>query len=592
MAGFYLISEENPQVRDVRVAHAKSKISPVPCSWRSEVRGKVEIVFATLPHTPFSRHEDANGTVTLVLGRPVDDQGAIEAKEMAELVRRGCVPWLSGLFAWFSLGPDGSVRIGCNPFSLIPVFYSEKEGRVEVTSSPSAIHSQAGFLHELDAIGLARYLLGNGSSGERSLDGGIRRLKNCHELLIRGTGGISVPGAAGFSAMGEAPPGNFEESCREANELLGSACRRHRQEGDADLFLSGGLDSRLVLAHLVSQGVSPRCLSRGYPGDDEVIFARKSARATGCEWMLVRDDFSRALEAARAEVDLLSLHGGFSTSLTMADSFAPMARSAQTFNGFFMDAIFNPFSGVADEWKPRRFEDEFRRKMNLFGIPPGKLKALLIDPVHREAVDEAIAEMRKEWEGLSDDPRIRIWQMLHRFRTNHHIGGIVWKNSFSSWPVFPSLDVPLLRRLVDFPVEHFRHRKLEREMLVRMSPVLARIPLDGNSRNPMPILDTPGARWGRRARKLRAKFFPRTASDDNRRYHRVLNMNAEAWLEIRKEADRQRGGLEELFDAKKLAVYLPRSHKPVPLEKNNAVSEHAGRRMLAGLAIYLGKKGA
>ncbi|MES2660736.1 MAG: asparagine synthase-related protein [Verrucomicrobiota bacterium] len=591
MAGFYLIAAEDPQVRQAGVTHAKSRISLVPCTWVSETRDGLDIVFATLPHTPFSRYEEADGTLTLLLGRPIADDGVITAKEIAAYVARGEVPWLSGLFAWFSLGPEGSFRVGGDPFSILPVFYSEANGRLEMASSPAAIDSQPGFQQALDPIGLARYLMGNGSSGERSLDRGIRRLKNGCELRVSDRGRVEIASGSRFSPAGGTPPHSFDASCQEANALLASACRRHGRSERSDLLLSGGLDSRLILAHLVALGNAPRCLSRGYPGDDEVIFARKSARKAGCEWELMRDDFSRIRAAAAAEIGLFSLHGGFATVLTMTDILAPTPRAAQTFNGFFMDSIFDPFAGIADESKPRGFEAEFKRKMNSFGIAPGRLKAMLIDAGHRQAVDEAVAEMRAEWDGLSENPRIRIWQMLQHFRTNHHIGGIVWKNSFVSWPVFPSLDVPMIRRLMDFPVAHFRQRALERAMLARMNPALAKIPLDGNSLHPRPVIDTPGARLGRECRILRARWFPRTASQDTRRYHRVLNMNAEAWKDLRKQTDGLRGSLEEIFHRKKLAVYFPRSRKPVPVEKD-AISEHGGRRMLAGLALYLARNGS
>lgn len=589
MAGLYLISAKDPQLRQARVTHAKSRISPIPCSWVSETRGCLDIVFATLPHTPFSRHEAADGTLTLLLGRPIDNDGAITAEEIAACVARGEVPWLSGLFAWISLEPDGAFRMGSDPFSIFPVFHSETNGLLEIASSPAAINSQPGFQRELDPIGLARYLMGNGSSGERSLDRGIRRLKNGCEIRVSDGGSLEIVSGSRFSPEGGAPPDSFETSCRVANDLLASACQRHGPEGRTDLLLSGGLDSRLLLAHLTARGNFPRCLSRGYPGDDEVVLARRAARKAGCEWSLLRDDFSRIREAAAAEVELFSLHGGFSTVLTMTDVLAPAARAAQTFSGFFMDAIFDPFSGIADESKPRGFEAEFKRKMNSFGIAPGRLKAMLIDADHRQAVDEAVAEMRAEWEEMSEDPRIRIWQMLHRFRTNHHIGGIVWKNSFVSWPVFPALDVPMIRRLMDLPVAHFRQRALERAMLARMNPALAKIPLDGNSLHPRPIIETLGSRWGRECRILHARIFPRTASQDTRRYHRVLNMNAEAWKDLRRQADGLRGPLEELFHRKKLAVYFPRSRKPVPVEKD-AINEHGGRRMLAGLALFLARQ--
>jgi hypothetical protein len=593
MAGFYLISCGDPAARARRAETAALHLSPIPCPIHTESLGKNQVVFALPSHAPFSRHESADGTLTLLLGRAIGEGGAVPAAGIARYREKGKLPCLSGLYVWLELAADGSFTAGGDPFSLLPVFHRCGRGMVEISSSQKAIRAGEDFVTEMDPVGISRYLIGHGSSGERTLDRGIQRLLDNHRLEVSAEGVIRIHKGEGFSAEGASPPATFEAACEEANHLIASAISRHSDTstGRADLLCSGGLDSRLLLAHLTAQGISPRCLTRGLPQDDEVIYARKASRRAGCRWQLVPDDFGRALMAARAEVDLLSLSSGFSGIFYMLDVLDPAPRAAQTYNGFFLDAVLHPFNGIPDAENLPTFEAEFRRKMNAFGIAPQKLKSLFHHSDDQDAVGTALAEMEMEWNGLSEDPRVRYRQMLHRFRTNHHLGGILWKTAFASWPVFVALDIPLLRRLMDFPPDFFRDRRLERAMLIRLNPALAKIPLDGNSLRPKPLIANLGARLDLKARQLRERFFPPTIRHDPRRYHRILNMNGEAWSEIRRETDALRGHLETLFDRKALKAYFPRPRHPVPTETGDAISNHAGRRMLAGLAIYLEQTG-
>ncbi|MFT4175077.1 MAG: asparagine synthase-related protein [Luteolibacter sp.] len=390
--------------------------------------------------------------------------------------------------------------------------------------------------------------------------------------------------------MGKAKPVSFEAALDEANDLLASALRRHlsgRCLENLDSLFSGGLDSRLVLAYLTKMNVFPRCRTHGFPTDDEVILAKRASRKIGCEWTGVPDDFTYMEPAARAEVGLFSLGSGMSSLFLMMDVLRPEPKAEATVNGFALDTVFDRINGIEDFTRGRSFEEEFQRKMNNFGIPPEQLKRLFRSPEQRDAVDAAIEEMKEEWNGLSEDPLLRIWQTTQHFRTSHHIGGVVWKNSFASWPVSVGYDLPMLRRLLEFPVEMYEKRKLQREMLAKINPALARIPLDGNSRKPMPVIDTFVERLKRSLRRRRGRGQRRKGGGiETRRYVRMLDVNNEAWADLRRTADAKRASLERIFDSGELNEYFPPFPQRVPIEKD-PIGEHAGRRMLVGLALYL-----
>ena len=53
------------------------------------------------------------------------------------------------------------------------------------------------------------------------------------------------------------------------------------------LTLSGGLDSRAILAELHRRGIAARALTYGVPQADDVRFARRAAAAAGAQWQLV-----------------------------------------------------------------------------------------------------------------------------------------------------------------------------------------------------------------------------------------------------------------------------------------------------------------
>lgn len=589
MAGFYLISCPDPAERSARIEEARSRISPFPCPMHVIAKGDVSLVATDLPHISFLRHASADGSLTVVLGTPIGESGFISAEEMAYLTPERTTR-LSGLFVRFDFLPDGSFSIQGDPFSIIPVFHHQGGRFPEVSTSPNAIRCQAGFKPVTDPIGIARYMMGHGSSGPRTLDESIRLLGNRRLTWTPGSE-VRLTGLPKLLPTADPLPKDPVEAGEEANAMIADAIRRHASDLSAgsrcDMLFSGGLDSRLILSHLIAQGIHPHCITRGLPTDDEVKIARAAARKARCPWHLADDGPHLMLASADRSVRLSSLQSGFSSTSFNFEPPPGHAFSPVTFQGFLMDSMLNPFSGVENPSEARDFETDFRTKINVFGISPETLSQLFRSEF-RDAVSAAIGEIRDEWNQLPENPSVRRRHMAHAFRTCHHIGGVIWRSSFYSRPVTLAIDNHFFRRLMDFPSELFTNRRLERKMLVAMNRELAKIPLDGNTPHPKAIIKTFRYSAGRKLRLFREKWLP-APSHETRRYHRVLGMNGPALFPIRERADTLRHHLHEYFDPGALAAYFPFAGQPVPVVKD-AITEHGGRRMLAGLAMHLATK--
>lgn len=587
MAGFYLIACPDPEERSHRIGRARSRISPVPCETHVIETAGVSLIATDLPHVPFLRHTSFDGTLTVVLGTAIGDDGIISAEQMAYLTPEQTTR-LSGLFVRFDFLPDGSFSVQGDPFSIIPIFHHQGGRSAELSSSPNAIRCQPDFGPSPDAVGIVRYLIGHGSSGPRTLESSIKLLGN-RRLIVGSDTRTRIGHLPRLLPAGKPLPANPSEASDEANSLIAEAIRRSAPElaagAPCDMLFSGGLDSRLILAHLIAKGLHPLCITRGLPKDDEVKIARAAAKKAGCRWHLAGDDAKRMLSTAEAAVRLVSLQSGFSsTSFEFAPPSTPVL-SPVTFQGFLLDSMLNPFSGVPDPAVPRDFDYDFRTKINIFGISPENLSKLL-RPEFRHAVSDASEEIRSEWNALPEDPSVRRRYMIHLFRTCHHVGGVIWRSSFHTRPVTIAIDNALFRRLMDFPDEWFSGRKLERRMLVRMNRDLAKIPLDGNNLLPKALIKTFRYSAARKIRRFRDTWLLKP-SHETRRYHRVLDMNGAASAPIRERTDALRDHLHEYFDPEALAAYLPPAGRSIPVMKD-AISEHAGHRMMAGLAIYLG----
>lgn len=119
--------------------------------------------------------------------------------------------------------------------------------------------------------------------------------------------GVTIRRYWRWSELSERPDVTLHEAAEQAVGRWRVAVRRRVPgAGRVGVTLSGGLDSRLVLAELVAQQVPVTTLTYGLPGSDDVRYARRAARAAGVPWLfhpLYSGDWLRARTEAIQRTD-------------------------------------------------------------------------------------------------------------------------------------------------------------------------------------------------------------------------------------------------------------------------------------------------
>jgi len=164
-----------------------------------------------------------------------------------------------------------------------PLFYWAGGGEFAFGSELRALLAHPRSPKGLDPVAIRRYLLHDCFPAPLTPIAGIRKLPAGHRLVFRdGTVELSRYWDLA-AAYGDVPSGtSLERAARELDERIAEAVRR-RKRGHAPVgvFLSGGIDSTTILAHLSEQdgpGVLAFTLGQSDRAFDESRFARETAR--------------------------------------------------------------------------------------------------------------------------------------------------------------------------------------------------------------------------------------------------------------------------------------------------------------------------
>ncbi len=171
-----------------------------------------------------------------------------------------------------------------------PLFYwQDDHGTVVFASELGALLEHPRIPRAVDVVALRRYLLHDYFPAPSTPFAGIRKLPAGHRLLAKPEG-ISVDAywdlAASFDnpALARRRP---EDLAEELDARIGLAVARRRiADVPLGIFLSGGLDSSTILAHLAEQlgtGVPAFVLGHTDPEFDESRWASETCRCFGAE---------------------------------------------------------------------------------------------------------------------------------------------------------------------------------------------------------------------------------------------------------------------------------------------------------------------
>jgi len=213
---------------------------------------------------------------------------------------------LDGMFAFAVYEvPRRRLLLGRDRAGEKPLFYRHENREIIFASELRAILAAGRGSAEVDPVALRRYLLHDYFPAPLTPFRSIRKLPAGHVMTVE-AGRTAVRRYWCLSdhfGEGRRPPGKSIASiAADVDERIGAAVRsRRRSDVPVGVFLSGGLDSSVILSHLSEQngaGVPVFTIGHTERSFDESASARRTARMFGadyCELVLSQADLEEGL---------------------------------------------------------------------------------------------------------------------------------------------------------------------------------------------------------------------------------------------------------------------------------------------------------
>jgi len=599
MAHLALTIDPDPMRRRQFLSRAAADLKSLPNLEITQTEaGELAIVWARGSEAPQSCHAQA-AEFALLLGHAIDADGnRLDARTLlaqwSNPATRGEV--FDGYHAAVVFSQAGGLSLGIDFSGLFPIYYADCNGALIAGTSAKLFAAHPLFETELDLRGLAGIFLANGLLDNQSLLRGVKRLgMGCQ---LRRETGKKTAEVETFRLQPHERHLRLSEP--EARELVDAeivrAIRRHRPGNSATtLMLSGGWDSRLMAGYLSAEGVTDSAVCLGRPTDLEAPIAARVAAALNLK--LHREpqepDAGRNCELARRVADWEHLSGGFS-NLEVEASGETVGRTAPAFwSGYAVEDVLGGeaarfgLNGKTGAWS---FENTFK-VVNQWGLPPEILKTLLRAPEAEQWIQEQIEAFRRDYQHTGESPAQRAFRTKLATRLRFHVGSVLHRLCFNSWPLMPIFDRHLLDILYNLPAGILLERHLEKNLLIQRFPRLAKIPREHNTFHldslptaglaRVPLLRAAAASLERKARRW---YWQRWKKIEPRRYHRHYDLNGPSWQAVRAEAEPHRGRLDEWLNRGIVNDLLPPPGGEVKLR--DVFADGAPRRTLLGLMFW------
>jgi asparagine synthase (glutamine-hydrolysing) len=567
--------------------------------------GDLAVIWGSNSTAPQSCCQSPDG-FALLLGYAIADNGdRLDAPRLLALWTNGAapLPTFDGYYAAVAYQADRGLTLLGDPLGLFPLYRNEGDSVLVAGSSPEWCAAHPGFAVSLDLAGLVGILLSNGLVANRPLLAGLKRIEAGHRLEWNATRGAREVETFQLRADESCRHASFDELREHVDGEIRRAIHRHRPpQVKTSLLLSGGLDSRLLAGYLSEEGIAYAPVAWGRASDFEVQAAAEVAASLGLPLMREprEPEDAEFVEAARLTARWEHLAGGFGGIEAWSKREVVAAETAPFFwSGFVMDELLGGMaagSGRDSKTKSWGFE-VFLRKLNRWGLAPAALKRLLRLSTADRLLDELIAAWKCDYERAELSVGQQAIRAKLGSRARFHIGSIVHRLSFHSWPLLPILDRRLLQLLFNLDVEALLGRRLETELLVSRYPQLARIPFDTNSFR----FSASRAKEGQNSASLmmratdwlkyrgRRWYWQHWRRAEPRRYYRLYDLNMPCWQAVRDAAEPYRSSAYEWLDRTAFDDLLPPPN--VAIESRDPFAAGAPRRTLLGLLLWAAPPG-
>jgi asparagine synthase len=425
------------------------------------------------------------GDNALLLGFPASPEGVPWnelpdglRREIAEAAGDGSAR-LKGSWTLF-LSRAGELIVRTDPFGTRPLFVRQISR--DTVAIADEIWSLLDPMPELDIIGMADFLLVGHHLGSRTIFTDISMIE-ADSLVRIAAGGIHK------RLLSPPAPLTIGESLDDAVDALEAsllhAYNPYRVTGSLLVGLSGGLDSRVVLATAVEQGFDVHAWTFTlYPDSEEERLARSLAQSVGVGHTvsfrgpvtLIKEALP-FIRATSAQLSLEHIHAyGSRTDPPNGYEVAAWGLGGEAHSGAYLLPLNTPASQVVRE---RVFALAEKRD-------PSSLQTYL--PGVPDWSDRLHALVERWYENVDRDPRRSDYIVL-RNRLGRFLvwGSLSVRDRFDY--IYPLLDEDVIRVTYGMPEKWQRGARAYRRLIHRRWPSLGRIhnvatgsPLSWNSR--------------------------------------------------------------------------------------------------------------
>jgi asparagine synthase (glutamine-hydrolysing) len=349
------------------------------------------------------------GTVTCVSGDPLivadnglDNDPAASARVVAAALAAGAgddvLERTKGSFSAASWnGQTRTLMLCADALALRPVYVYLDAERCVFATNLRTLRKLMGNSLDIDEQGLAEHLLIGQSLGGRTVHRGVRLLRPA-ELLTIGTSTVEERRYSDWSSI---PRHDADENaiCVALYKAFIQAIRRRSRRATEDAFLSGGLDSRCVVAGLMDIGRSVRTFGSSYENSADHVIGNMVARAFGTEHTAhLRDPYDYLVTATNHAVfaSMEFPRGGDSKkgkgrfiwsgdggSVGMGHVYLDEAKMALVAGPLSDEALCHLFGQLAGRGS-RTIHPETNRRMRRLALAGLRSEFEQIQPAHKE----------------------------------------------------------------------------------------------------------------------------------------------------------------------------------------------------------------
>lgn len=319
--------------------------------------------------------------------------------------RESFLKHLNGMFA-FALHDRvrGEVLLARDRFGIKPLYLSVEDDGVCFASEIKALLDARNTAPEVSPRALAGFLQANFTTGTETLVAGIERVMPGEAISVR-DGRVRRRWRYWSVRETESRPWRYADAVPHFEALVDTVVREHlRSDVPVGLFLSGGMDSSLLLAVMARLGEMPAVAFSASMGDgaaSETEVARRTAERFGVEHRVLELDAVALLERLPLAVwsadDLTADYANLPT-LALAEAASESLKVVLTGEGG--DEVFAGY-GRYRVRGPKRWRDRYRAPDTAGFRAQGVLAPAWVD----KCFGPALREHRDAWRA----PLVQAW---------------------------------------------------------------------------------------------------------------------------------------------------------------------------------------